>query len=224
MKKDAITQYDAYAKSILSNKIILGHILVGALEEFKGMTPKEAGTYIIGEPKVERVSGESGKTNTKEQIHDGEVIRGLNTEDSVVNEGTVRFDILFYARIPGKAEIIIVNIEAQKEKPKKYSISQRAVFYASRIISSEKGRDFYGSDYAKIKRVYTIWVCMNMQENCMVTLKPAFNIIKSPNEWGSTADISNAVFIGISNDVAGAGEGNDMHRLLGTLFSDKLNG
>ena len=41
------------------------------------------------------------------------------------------------------------------------------VFYVSRLISSQKERDFKNSDYDNIKKVYSIWVCMNISENCM---------------------------------------------------------
>ena len=68
-----------------------------------------------------------------------------------------------------KAELsqIIVNIEAQKDEPKGYDILNRAIFYVSRLISSQKERDFENSHYDDIKRVYSIWVCMNMKENSM---------------------------------------------------------
>ena len=37
---------------------------------------------------------------------------------------------------------VIINIEAQKDEPKKYQIINRAVFYISRLVSSQKQRDF----------------------------------------------------------------------------------
>ena len=36
-----------------------------------------------------------------------------------------------------------------------------ATYYASRMISSQRGRDFQGDEYDKIRKVYTIWICMN---------------------------------------------------------------
>ena len=35
------------------------------------------------------------------------------------------------------------------------------------MISSQKGREFIKSNYNDIKRVYSIWVCMNLSQNCM---------------------------------------------------------
>ena len=37
---------------------------------------------------------------------------------------------------------------------------KRAVYYISRLISSQKETKFTGSDYGKIKKVYSIWICM----------------------------------------------------------------
>ena len=62
---------------------------------------------------------------------------------------------------------ILVNIEAQKDEPSSYYIQNRAVFYACRMVSSQKERDFTGMNYNDIKKVYTIWICMNQKENSL---------------------------------------------------------
>ena len=54
---------------------------------------------------------------------------------------------------------IIINVEAQKDEPGEYEILNRAVFYVSRLISSQKERDFENSSYDDIKCVYSIWIC-----------------------------------------------------------------
>lgn len=48
---------------------------------------------------------------------------------------------------------------AQKDEPGEYEILNRAVFYVSRLISSQKERDFENSSYDDIKCVYSIWIC-----------------------------------------------------------------
>lgn len=58
-------------------------------------------------------------------------------------------------------------MEAQKNEPVGYELLNRAVFYVSRLISSQKERDFESTNYNDIKRVYSIWVCMGMVENSM---------------------------------------------------------
>ena len=59
---------------------------------------------------------------------------------------------------------IIVNIEAQKTtKTINYQLMKRAVYYVARLISSQKEKEFHGDDYNELKKVYSIWVCMNVQ-------------------------------------------------------------
>ena len=162
--KDA--QYDTSAKRLLGQKSILAHILVKTVDEFKGMNPKDVVDYIEGTPHISTVPVEPGLTNAASEKN-GERLVGFNTENEEIKEGLVRFDIVFYVRMPsidgrkdGLSQIII-NVEAQKDEPKGYEILNRAIFYVSRLISSQKERDFENSSYDDIKRVYSIWVCMN---------------------------------------------------------------
>ena len=88
-------------------------------------------------------------------------------EDGTSTEGTIYFDICFHARAPqdGALLTLIINVEAQKEKPSEYHLMKRAVFYASRLISAQKETEFSGSDYNGIRKVYTIWLCMRAPEH-----------------------------------------------------------
>ena len=157
-------QYDEKAKRLLGNKIILSYILVKTVDEFFGMMPEDVVAYIESEPFVSKVLVEPGLTNV-EREKDGQRIVGLNTESSEINEGLIRFDIIFYVRMKDGISQVIVNLEAQKGAPSGYHILNRAVFYVSRLISSQKERDFVKMNYNDIRRVYSIWVCMNMDEN-----------------------------------------------------------
>ena len=44
------SQYDTHAKRLLSQKIILAHILVKVIDEFKDMKPEQVMAYIEGDP------------------------------------------------------------------------------------------------------------------------------------------------------------------------------
>lgn len=57
-------QYDQSAKRLLGQKIILAHILVKTVDEFKGMKPPEVVPYIVGTPYISQVPMEPGLTNT----------------------------------------------------------------------------------------------------------------------------------------------------------------
>ena len=211
--KDA--QYDEKAKNLLGHKIILAHILVKTIDEFKGMNPKDVVQYIEGEPYISRVPVDAGSTNVEKE-QDGEKVIGLNTENSELNEGLARFDIIFYVRMKDGLSQVIVNIEAQKAEPSAYDIINRAVFYISRMISSQKGREFIKSNYNDIKRVYSIWLCMNYihftQESVVGTY-----------QWKGDIDLANIVLIGLSEDLPEKEEKYELHRLLGALLSAKLD-
>ena len=117
---------------------------------------------------------------------------GFNTENQEMNEGLVRFDIVFYVRMKEGLSQIILNVEAQKDEPSDYEILNRAVFYVSRLVSSQKERDFENSSYDDIKSVYSIWICMNI------------------------------IMIGLAKELPEHDETYELHRLLGALLSREL--
>ena len=106
---DTEAQYDEKAKRLLSNKIILAHILVKTVEEFRGMNPKDVVPYIEGDPFISVIPVEPGLTNVVTE-KEGERIVGLNTESAEINEGLVRFDIIFYVRMKDGISQIIINV------------------------------------------------------------------------------------------------------------------
>ena len=100
---------------------------------------------------------EPGLTNVEKTDATEQRIVGLNTENAEINEGLVRFDIIFYVRMKNGLSQIIVNIEAQKDEPTEYKILNRAIFYVSRLVSSQKERDIVNTNYDDIKQVFTIF-------------------------------------------------------------------
>lgn len=157
---DTKAQYDNKAKQLLGHKIILAHILVNTVAEFKGMKD------------------------------------GLSQ--------------------------IIVNVEAQKAEPSSYDILNRAIFYVSRMISSQKGRDFVKSNYNDIKRVYSIWICMNVDEHSMSHIHLTRDDIIGSHNWKGDIDLLNIVLLGLAEDLPEKTEEYELHRLLGALLSSKL--
>lgn len=117
---------------------------------------------------------------------------------------------------------IIINVEAQKDEPKGYEILNRAIFYVSRLVSSQKERDFENSSYDDIKRVYSIWVCMNMDENCMNHIHLTNDNVLGAYEWKGKLDLLNIVMIGLARELPGHDERYELHRLLGALLSKEL--
>ena len=215
-------QYDARVKRILAQKSILAYILVKTVDEFKGMKPEDVVTYIEGEPKVGIVPVEPGLTNVEKADATAQRIVGLNTENAEINEGLVRFDIIFYVRMKNGLSQIIVNVEAQKDEPTEYKILNRAIFYVSRLVSSQKERDFVNTNYDDIKQVFSIWICMNMEYNSLSHIHFTKDEMLSPYEWKGNIDLLNIVLVGITNDIPDHDEDYEMHRLIGALLSSNL--
>ena len=221
-------QYDTRVKRLLAQKSILAHILVKTVDEFKGMKPEDVVKYIEGEPSISVVPVEPGLANMEKTDATGQRIVGLNTENAEINEGLVRFDIIFYIRMPSVDDTknglsqIIVNIEAQKDEPTEYKILNRAIFYVSRLISSQKERDFVNTNYDDIKQVFSIWICMNMDDNSLSHIHLTKDEMLKPCNWKGNLDLLNIVLIGITNEIPEHDEKYEMHRLIGTLLSGEL--
>ena len=221
MATDRDAQYDNSAKRLIAHKIILARILVKTVEEFKGMDPLEVAALIEGLPYISAVPVEPGLTNAV-HFQNGQRLVGFNTENQELNEGLVRFDIVFYVRMKDGLSQIIINVEAQKDEPSDYEILNRAVFYVSRLISSQKERDFENSSYDDIKCVYSIWICMNMEENTMSHIHLTKEDLIGSYEWKGNLDLLNIIMIGLAKDLPEHDEIYELHRLLGALLSREL--
>ncbi len=221
MATDRDAQYDNSAKRLIAHKIILARILVKTVEEFKGMDPLEVAALIEGLPYISAVPVEPGLTNAV-HFQNGQRLVGFNTENQELNEGLVRFDIVFYVRMKDGLSQIIINVEARKDEPGEYEILNRAVFYVSRLISSQKERDFENSSYDDIKCVYSIWICMNMEENTMGHIHLTKEDLIGSYEWKGNLDLLNIIMIGLAKELPEHDETYELHRLLGALLSREL--
>ena len=117
----------------------------------------------------------------------------------------------------------IVNLEIQKDEPTSYHILNRAVFYVSRLISSQKERDFFKTNYNDIRCIYSIWVCMNMDENSMAHVHLIKDDIVGSYSWKGGLDLLNIVMIGIADELPEHDDKFELHRLLSTLLSMELS-
>ena len=152
-------EYDQAAKKLLSSKKILAWILKYCVEEFKESEIADIrDRYIQGTPEVASTPVLPDQTNAGIPG----AIRGDANEDISLTEGQVTFDIRFRAITPDDEPIeLIINIEAQKSSQLPYPLLKRAMYYCSRLISSQHDVDFTKSHYEKIKKVYSIWLCMD---------------------------------------------------------------
>lgn len=166
---DYKAQYDEHVKRILSNKAVLARILQGAVAEFKPYSIDEIIECIDSEILISKVPVRPGASNISQHQSvnnpENQSILGDRNEDAVPDEGVVTFDIRFHTFVPDKSKEypikLLLNIEAQKTYYTNYHLVTRGIFYGSRMISAQLDTEFTNSDYDNIKKVYSIWICMN---------------------------------------------------------------
>ncbi len=156
-------------------------------------------------------------------------VQGMGNEDISQNEGTVYYDVRFNAIAPSTEEHenirLIINAEAQNRFKLKYPLIKRAVYYGSRLISAQHGTVFTKSDYQRLRKVYSIWICVNPAKKFRNTitrysLKPE-TIIGNAVEAPENYDLINIVMVCLGkmeewND-------NNLIKFLGVLFQNELS-
>ncbi len=210
-------KYDAACKRLLSEKMILAWIMKSCLEEYQDCDVKEiAERYIEGQPQVGEVPVAPDESHTVGQIH------GMNSEDTSLTEGTITYDIRFTAIAPVSGEYIrlIINVEAQNDFYPGYPLIKRGIYYCSRMISAQYGTEFTNSHYENIKKVYSIWICMNppkSRENSITRYYIAEeNLAGSVKERKADYDLMAAVMICLGKE---GDSGTDLLKLLNVLLS-----
>ena len=217
--------YDQHARRLLAQKDVAARILKGVVPEFRQMDLATIlGRCIEGEPEIGAIPVDMDKTNAARRIP--KEIRGDNTESASPAEGWIRFDILFRAKVPqtGARITLIVNIEAQKTQSHSrlgYALLRRAIYYACRLISSQKETEFAKSNYNDIKKVYSVWICMDAPDD-----KSAINFydmqerhfLHRTKAEKSDYDLLNIIMIYLGADDSG----NELVRFLKLLFRDTV--
>ena len=224
--------YDAEVRAFLANKGILAMIMEECVEEFANCPLSDiAEKYITGKPQIFEVGVDKDTTNPTAAHFSQNIppnVPEISNEDTSETEGTVRYDIRFLAKAPkedGFVELII-NLEAQRNYFPGYPIVTRGVYYASRMISAQKGVEFSGNHYEEIKKVYSIWVCYDPpknRENTIVSyhMKEDFLVKgkKTKIEPRNHYDLLSVIIIGLGDpDEALSSR---TLRILSTVFSNR---
>ncbi len=154
------SSYDTNIKFLLADKQILARILKYAVQEFKDMDIGAIMAGIGDDINVGTKALDAGMSNMGR-------VTGSNIEDNVPGEGKIFFDIRFTA-YHGETEMkFLINLEAQKTSDHGklgYHLENRIIFYLARMISAQKQTEFYHSDYDSLKKVRSIWICMDNGE------------------------------------------------------------
>jgi len=158
---NASSSYDTNIKFLLADKQILARILKYAVSEFKDMTIEDIIASIGDDIEIETRPLDAGLSNLGR-------INTTNTEDSIPGEGKIVFDIRFTAYHIETEMKFLINLEAQRSSDSAklgYHLENRIIFYLARMISAQKQTEFFHSDYDNLKKVRSIWLCLNNSED-----------------------------------------------------------
>ena len=236
--KDCVKEYRVCSIMDIAQKYIEGEPEVGTT----GVNMDDSNSHEQPDIKPETVVTQAAEVqtmNTQEvnaqamsiQAMNTQVtkVQGMGNEDISQNEGTVYYDVRFNAIAPSTEEHgnirLIINAEAQNRFKPKYPLTKRAVYYGSRLISAQNGTVFTKSDYQKLRKVYSIWICVNPAKKFRNTitrysLKPE-TIIGNAVEAPENYDLINIVMVCLGkmeewND-------NNLIKFLGVLFQNELS-
>ena len=228
------TRLDEVAKKLIKHKVILAEILKECVEEFREYDVSYIEKYcIMGEVDLNKIPVDQDAVDTTTdaaEMHDAtdtidadSMIVGLDTEDASNAEKTVRYDIVFDAVVPKSKDIIrlVINVEIQVDMTPGYPLITRVIYYLGRLISRQKGTVFQHSDYGKIRKVYSIWICPNpgkkrgnsLAEYGFVQKKVIGNVQEPVENY----DKMSAIIITVDDD--GMNSETGIIRLLSTMFS-----
>ena len=214
---DCKDQYDTQVKRILSDKTVLAWILKYTTSEFNEYPIPLIKQCIEGTPEV--------GTHRVFPSLAPEAITGIDTVDKVPGEGQVTYDIRFCVNTPARERIkMIINVEGQKNFHPGYDLVTRGVFYCARMISAQKETEFTKDDYDSIKKVYSIWICMNVPEYAEHTITsykmgqyPIYGMLKEKFRY----DLMELVLVCLGK-ADSKNKGNSLHGMLDTLLSPDM--
>jgi len=213
------SQFDAYCKVVLAHKEILAWILKSSIKEFENSSITDiAHKYIEGEPLVGSEAVNRNET--------GEYIDGMNTEDMTLHEGVISYDLKFSAIAPinDKMMRIIINVEAQSAYNPGYPLIKRGIYYCGRMISAQYGTEFVNAHYEKLKKVYSVWICLNPPKKDINTItRYSFkeeNLIGNKHEDVLNYDLMAVTMICLGDDELKEADG--VLKMLEVLFSTRI--
>ena len=102
-----------------------------------------------------------------------------------------------------------------------YHLGNRIVFYLARMISAQKLTEFYHSDYDNLKKVRSIWICMDGDDEAFIeeiSLDNKRILGDKPMLVG--ADLMKAVIVHIRGQVGKSDSKNPLIFMLEILFSE----
>ena len=183
------------------------------------MDPTDIVPLIEGEICVSEVPVEAGLTN-QVMKSSGNMITGNNTESTVPTEGTIYYDIIFLCK---NEEWTFSNYSKTLRHRKKedniaYDLFNRGAYYVCRMVSSQKERDFIKSNYNDMVSVYSIWICFNMDQNCMNYFKLKDHTLVGNYRWPGKDDLLNLILVGLDKKIFDSLGGTDRGEIVNYII------
>lgn len=217
-------QYDEHVKRMLKDKNVLSYILKYSVREFKNYSLEDAMAAIEGEPEISSRHVRPNAAGT------------LENESNIPGEGKIFFDIVFYVMTKNaEKEKMYINVEAQKSFYPGYDLVTRGIIYSARLISQQMDVEYTAEEYSGVKKVYSIWVCLNAPVNNRSYERVADSIVEysmhptvlyqgNPDDKIAIGrhDLMSAVFINLNPDKTMDSD-NVLIGMLSTLLSNGIS-
>ena len=211
-------KYDKNIKELLADVQILSRIVKYTVEEVQHMTLDEIIDCIDQNSiQVGSIPIDPGYTNTGR-------VTALQAENAVPGESYITFDLRFSLTLLRKSVKIIINLEAQKTidfDKLGYHLENRITYYMARLISSQKETEFFHSGYDNIKKIYSIWLCMECASDAIyevrLTPKNIYGIVEDPMKF----DKMSAVIVQLRNQKSRNESKNQLIAMLEDLLQDE---
>ena len=150
-------KYDEACKKAWMMKEIIAPVLQYTIKEYQAYSVPEIIGYINADSIADDVPVDDLPA----------VIEGADTELASPTEKRVFFDIHFTAKNPNlssKDVLVMLHIDFEVQNDYRpsdpsYPIVKRAIYYAARELSAQLGVVTGVTNYDKLEKVYSIWIC-----------------------------------------------------------------
>ena len=151
---DGRQKYDAMCKAFFRYREAIAPILKEVVAEFKDCTNDE----IIALIDADSISLSDTVSDLPLRIKDA------GTEMTSPTDKTIYYDCRFRAKNPRLSNETIyislyINFEVHNDYNVNYPITKRGTYYVAREISSQLGILTETTDYNRLEKAYSIWVC-----------------------------------------------------------------
>jgi hypothetical protein len=147
---------DNASKEMLHNVDVVSFIMQKVVLEYQKYSIADIKDFIEESTMSEDTDVSQGRTNTE--------VSSDNKEYQALNEKTSDFDFTFDARNPDLSDKemqinIHFDFEPQLDYRPGYYIEKRGIYYLSRRISSQLSLVTDNTNYNKLEKCYSIWIC-----------------------------------------------------------------